>query len=73
VYCPALSLTTERVFSIQHVTGSLTVTPGSTAPDASLTVPNGALRTCHRGHAGQKRDCGHHSPALSFASYRCLH
>ena len=36
-YWPALSVTADRVFSISAGLDASTVTPGSTAPDASLT------------------------------------
>ena len=36
------SLTAERVFSMSAGLAASTVTPGSTAPDASLTVPERA-------------------------------
>ena len=36
---PALSVTTERVFSISAGLAASTVTPGNTAPDVSLTTP----------------------------------
>src|SRR5438552_13140297 len=38
-YWPVASLTTERTFSISTGLAASTVTPGSTAPDASLTTP----------------------------------
>src|SRR6266566_18547 len=38
-YNPELSVVDERVFSISTVLAASTVTPGSTAPDPSLTVP----------------------------------
>jgi hypothetical protein len=34
-YCPVPSVTAERVFSISAGLDASTVTPGSTAPDAS--------------------------------------
>src|SRR5262245_8755314 len=39
VYTPAPSVTTVRVFSISAGLEASTVTPGSTAPEASLTTP----------------------------------
>src|SRR6266545_1672849 len=38
-YCPVPSVTTERAFSISAGLLASTVTPGSTAPDGSLTTP----------------------------------
>ena len=38
-YWPALSVTTVRTFSVSAGLAASTVTPGSTPPDASLTVP----------------------------------
>src|SRR5688572_19816920 len=38
-YCPAPSVTTVRTFSINAGLAASTVTPGSTAPDESLTTP----------------------------------
>src|SRR5204863_9513429 len=38
-YCPVLSVTTVRAFSISAGLDASTVTPGSTPPDGSLTVP----------------------------------
>ena len=38
-YWPVPSVTTERTFSISAGLAASTVTPGSTAPDASRTVP----------------------------------
>src|SRR5262245_56836472 len=38
-YWPVPSVTTERTFSIKAGLAASTVTPGSTAPDASRTVP----------------------------------
>src|SRR5262249_4539976 len=39
LYCPEASVTADRVRSISAGLLTSTVTPGSTAPDASLTVP----------------------------------
>src|SRR5262245_41490813 len=39
LYCPVPSATTERVFSINAGLEASTVTPGSSAPEASLTTP----------------------------------
>src|SRR5580765_3894159 len=38
-YCPAPSVTAVRTFSMRAGLDASTVTPGSTAPDSSLTVP----------------------------------
>src|SRR5438477_4442822 len=38
-YCPVSSVTTERTFSIRTGLDASTVTPGKTAPEASLTTP----------------------------------
>src|SRR5437867_7695003 len=38
-YWPVASVTTDRVFSISTGLVASTVTPGNTAPDASLTTP----------------------------------
>ena len=38
-YWPAPSVTAERTFSISTGLAASTVTPGSTAPEASFTVP----------------------------------
>ena len=43
LYWPAPSVTLERVFSMSAGLLTSTVTPGSTAPDVSLTVPAIAL------------------------------
>ena len=39
LYTPALSVTTVRTFSMSAGLDASTVTPGSTAPEASLTIP----------------------------------
>ena len=39
LYCPDPSVATERTFSISAELAASTVTPGSTPPDASRTVP----------------------------------
>jgi hypothetical protein len=39
VYWPLPSVTADRVFSIRAGLAASTVTPGRTAPDASLTTP----------------------------------
>ncbi len=38
-YCPVASVVAVRIFSISTGLEASTVTPGSTAPDVSLTVP----------------------------------
>ena len=38
-YCPVPSVTTDRTFSVKAELEASTDTPGSTAPDASFTVP----------------------------------
>src|SRR5262245_33142351 len=43
LYCPEPSVSTARVFSISTSLDASTVTPGSTAPDASFTTPAIAL------------------------------
>jgi hypothetical protein len=43
VYRPAPSVTTDRDFSMSTGLAASTVTPGSTAPLASLTTPENAL------------------------------
>ncbi len=46
LYCPWLSLTTERVFSMRAGLAASTVTPGRTAPELSFTTPAIALWAC---------------------------
>ena len=43
-YCPVPSLTADRTFSMSAGLVASTVTPGSTAPDESFTVP--AMTAC---------------------------
>src|SRR5215471_8294713 len=50
-YCPVPSVTADRDFSINVGLAASTVTPGSTAPDASLTVP--ASATCAHAALGR--------------------
>src|SRR4051794_31008173 len=45
-YPPLASVTTERVFSMRTGLAASTVTPGSTAPVASLTTPVNVLCAC---------------------------
>ena len=49
-YCPASSVVTTRTFSINAGLDASTVTPGSTAPDVSLTAP--AIDACARAAVG---------------------
>src|SRR4029079_16373656 len=49
-YWPAPSVTAERTFSIKTGLAASTVTPGSTAPEASFTVP--AIDACANAVAG---------------------
>src|SRR3954453_9345863 len=49
-YWPLPSVATERAFSISAALAASTVTPGSTAPDVSLTVP--AIVACAYADAG---------------------
>ena len=50
-YCPVASLMTDRTFSIRTGLAASTVTPGSTAPDTSLTTP--VIAPCARTAAGK--------------------
>src|SRR5688572_16995584 len=52
-YWPALSVTVVRTFSISAGLDASTVTPGSTAPDPSLTTP--AIDPCAKTAAGRKQ------------------
>ena len=63
------SLTTERTFSIRTGLAASTVTPGSTAPDVSLTTP--VMAACANAAAGSKQDHQegrHRSPRDNYAS-----
>src|SRR5262249_12521038 len=51
-YCPVPSVTAERVFSMSAALDASTGTPGSTAPDASRTVPVSAA--CARAGVGRR-------------------
>src|SRR5262249_5310957 len=53
-YWPVVSVTTERIFSIRTALATSTVTPGSTAPDASLTRP--VIAACARAAAGKSNN-----------------
>src|SRR6266850_5462522 len=52
-YWPVPPVTTDRTFSISAGLDASTVTPGSTAPDASFTCP--AIDACARTIAGAPR------------------
>src|SRR5262245_8105990 len=52
-YCPVLSVTAERVFSMSTGLEASTVTPGRTAPEASRTVP--VKEACARTGTGTSR------------------
>jgi hypothetical protein len=43
LYCPAPSVVTLRLFSMSTSLDASTLTPGSTAPDRSFTIPPMAL------------------------------
>jgi len=49
-YCPVPSVIADRTFSINAGLAASTVTPGSTPPEASLTVP--VMEDCARARAG---------------------
>ena len=49
-YCPVPSVTAVRTFSISAGLVASTVTPGSTAPDASFTAP--AMTACANARPG---------------------
>ena len=51
-YCPVVSVTAERTFSMRAGLAASTVTPGSTAPDESLTVP--AITACAKAAVGMR-------------------
>src|SRR5262249_31415054 len=53
LYAPLASVFTDRTFSISAGLAASTVTPGSTAPVASLTTPANAL--CARAVVGSAR------------------
>ncbi len=52
LYWPVPSVTADRTFSISAGLAASTVTPGSTAPDVSFTVPAMAL-VCADATAGR--------------------
>src|SRR6187402_3682945 len=54
LYWPLPSVVTERTFSINTELAASTVTPGSTAPDASLTIPAIVAASWARAPAGTK-------------------
>ncbi len=51
-YCPVASVVTDRTFSIRAGLAASTITPGSTAPDTSLTTP--VIAACARATAGNR-------------------
>src|SRR4029434_9101247 len=53
LYCPVPSVTTVRVFSISAGLEASTVTPGSSAPEESLTTP--AMDPCARAYVEKRR------------------
>src|SRR5678815_4349054 len=53
-YCPVPSVTTDRTFSVSAGLAASTETPGNTAPDASLTVPE-IVACCACSAAGTRR------------------
>src|SRR4029453_8540893 len=53
LYCPVPSVTTVRVFSINAGLEASTVTPGSSAPEESLTTP--AMDPCARAYVEKRR------------------
>jgi hypothetical protein len=62
-----LSVTADRTFSIKTGLAASTVTPGSTAPDVSLTVPATAL-VCASATAGTSASST--APKVSRANMR---
>src|SRR5947208_15235935 len=52
-YCPLPSVMAVRVFSMSAGLAASTVTPGSTAPDGSLTVP--VREACANTVAGRRK------------------
>ena len=46
LYCPCPSVVAVRTFSMSATLAASTVTPGSTAPDASLTTPAIPVPAC---------------------------
>src|SRR5438552_11624229 len=72
-YSPALSVTADRVFSMSTGLDASTVTPGSTAPDVSLTTP--VIDAWARAVAGRTRNQARSVDALTsrctLASFTC--
>src|SRR5262245_12694982 len=67
-YCPVASVVTVRTFSIRTGLATSTVTPGSTAPDVSLTRP--VTAPCARAAAGKHNNID--STAAPAARLACL-
>ena len=68
-YCPSPSVTPVRTFSINAGLATSTVTPGSTAPDESVTTPVKVGRMdCADAHAGAS--ARHITKAQSLATFR---
>src|SRR5581483_5646948 len=65
-YCPVPPVTTVRTFSMSAALAASTVTPGSTAPDASLTCP--AIDACADADTAHPRSTAKN--AASFTSRR---
>src|SRR5262245_17598813 len=71
LYCPSPSVTTVRTFSIRAGLAASTITPGSTAPDVSLTTPAIPLGDCCA-HESPGRRSPHVNAAMrSFTVVRC--
>src|SRR5216684_615811 len=69
LYCPELSVITDRTLSINAGLEASTVTPGSTAPDVSLTTPPMAL-VCADATAGSRASSA--TPQTMRANVRML-
>src|SRR2546423_8715814 len=65
-YCPVPSVTAVRTFSISAGLDASTVTPGSTPPDRSLTVP--AIVAC--AYAVVETNADTNTPAATFTNLR---
>src|SRR5580765_2843748 len=61
LYSPLSSVIVVRLFSIKAALDTSTLTPGSTPPDASLTLPAiaPALVPCARDTAGRRNSAAH--------------
>src|SRR4051794_20734642 len=70
-YCPEPSVTTVRDFSFSTGLDASTVTPGSTAPDASLIVPAICAPICADATAGTSRS-NNAKVTRDFATTRML-